>query len=204
MSNYWNSEYARKKAVATKEKWEAIIANNSKYPCNKCGKEKPAEAFVIQYISNQYVGKFRYLYECRECKKARIYAKRDKKRTNIGWAMEIIIQQLLQWAKKRKITFAITKKDLLSLWEKQQGLCYYSGYEMQFGFVGYKHTKLHEKAKFQVSCDRIVNDQWYVPGNIVLCCNFVNKMKWTLSEQEFYTTCHDIWKLSQLKERSRS
>jgi hypothetical protein len=70
-------------AQKTRDKWEKLIASNALHPCKKCMIEKPADEFVIQYIDNQLVGKYRYLYECRQCKKKRTYTRRNNKRKTI-------------------------------------------------------------------------------------------------------------------------
>ena len=192
MVNYWDKNRLREQALKTKKKWEQIVLKNEKYPCHHCRKEKPADQFVIQYMKNQLVGKYRYLYECKACKRKRTYQKREDKRKTIVWALEIIIKHLYQWAKKRNLSFNIEQKDLLDLREKQAGRCYYTNYPMTFNFIWHTKGKLNEKTKFQVSCDRIDNNVGYIKSNIVLCCTFINKMKWTLSEQEFYKVCQDI------------
>jgi len=83
MSNYSNQAYMLQQAQKTKEKWELLIKTNTLHPCKKCMKEKHADEFVIQYIDNQLVGKYRYLYECKLCKKERTNARRNNKRKTI-------------------------------------------------------------------------------------------------------------------------
>ena len=128
-------------------------------------------------MDNYRVGKYRYLYECKECKKNRIYQKREKARETIEWSLNIIIKQLEQWAKKRKIAFNISIPDVLELWEKQEGKCYYTGYDMEYGYIHYKEWTEATKSKRQLSCDRLNNDIGYEKNNIVLCCTIINKMK---------------------------
>lgn len=182
-------------ALLTKKKWEDIVQNNIPFPCKQCKKKKLPSEFVMHYLDNQLVGKYRYLYECKQCKRDRIYKGRDLLKTTIEWAMEVVHRQLYQWAKKRGLEFCVTYDDLLALRNKQQGRCYYSGYEMTYEFVGYKqNSNWTEKAKTQLSCDRIDNTKWYILNNVVLCCTFVNHMKWSLPVEEFYRVCQDIVK----------
>ena len=185
-------ELQKKKAEATKKKWENIVSWDEPYKCRKCGELKDPKDFVIQRLDNFWVGKYRYLYECKQCKKNRIYGKRFTDRETIEWAIDIIIKQLHQWAKKRNISFEIKADDLLKLREKQGGKCYYTGYNMEYGFIYYKEWKESDKTRWQVSCDRLDNDIWYKKGNVVLCCTITNKMKNTLSQKEFYKICKDI------------
>ena len=187
-----NPELQKQMAEATKQKWEKLVFGNKPYTCIKCWKLKDPKDFVVQRLENYWVGKYRYLYECKECKKDRIYKKRDKDRETIQWALNIIIKQLQQWAKNRKIDFNISTDDLLDLREKQKGKCYYTGYDMEYWCIHYKDGKESEKGKRQLSCDRLDNNRGYEKGNVVLCCTIANKMKNILSQKEFYQICKDV------------
>jgi hypothetical protein len=154
--------------------------------------EKHPKEFVIQRLDNPWVWKYRYLYECKECKRKRIYQKRFNDRETIEWALDIVVKQLKQWAKNRDIEFNITAEDLLNMWNKQGGNCYYSGYEMTFWFINYEKWTQSDKVKYQISCDRLNNAIWYERSNVVLCCTIANKMKNVMSEKEFYKVCADI------------
>ncbi|MFA5748314.1 MAG: hypothetical protein WC872_04375 [Candidatus Absconditabacterales bacterium] len=187
-----NPEIQKQKAEATKKKWEDIVFGEKQHKCIKCQKLKHPKDFVVQRLDNYWVGKYRYLYECKECKRDRTYKKRDKDRETIQGALNIIIKQLSQGAKKRNIDFKISVDDLLESREKQDGKCYYTGYDMKYGFIYYKEGKESDKTKRQLSCDRLDNNRGYEKGNVVLCCTIANKMKNTLSKKEFYQICKDI------------
>lgn len=169
-----------------------IIAKNTPFPCKKCGEEKFPDDFVIQYIDNPIAGKYRYLYECKQCKKNRIYEKRWTSRETFEGALGVIYSQLQSWAKQRRVAFHLKEMDLFDMWAQQKGKCYYTGYEMTYEFVNGKVGTWTEKTKYQVSCDRLDNDGWYTKDNCVLCCVIANKMKSTMSEEEFYKICNDI------------
>ena len=173
-------------------KRENIIAKNLPYPCKKCWEEKFPEEFVMQYIENPIAGKYRYLYECKQCKKDRIYAKRWVERQTFESALGVIYQQLQSSAKQRRMLFQLKEIDLFNMWENQKGKCYYTGYEMTYEFVHYKAWKFSEKTAYQVSCDRLDNEWSYTKDNCVLCCTVVNKMKGVMSEDGFYRICNDI------------
>lgn len=185
-------ELQKKKAELTKRKWEAIAFGNEPHECRKCGVKKHPKDFVIQRLDNPWVWKYRYLYECKQCKRNRVYNKRFNDMETIEWALEIIIKQLQQWAKKRNIDFTINVHDLLSMWHNQDGKCYYTGYEMTYTFMHYDKWSQSDKTKYQVSCDRLDNNIWYKKGNVILCCAIVNKMKNIMSEKEFHQICRDI------------
>lgn len=184
-----------KRAQETKAKRENIIQSNQPYPCRKCGQNKLPDDFVIQYEDNHRVGKYRFLYECKACKKARTYQKRHNDRQDINWAFEILYKQLQSKAKSRKIEFLIKKEDLEECRRSQWGKCYYTHSPMTYECIHYKSWSFTEKTKYQVSYDRLDNTQGYTKQNIVLCCTIINKMKWTLSEQEFYEICKKICKI---------
>lgn len=187
-----NPELQKQMAEATKQKREDLVFSDKPYKCAKCGESKHPKDFVIQWLENYRVGKYRYLYECKECKKNRIYGKRSTDRETIQWALSIIVKQLEQWAKKRSIDFKINVDDLLDLRNDQHGKCYYTWYDMTYWFVHYKEWKASDKTKRQISCDRLDNSIWYKEGNVVLCCTIANKMKNILSQDEFYQICRDI------------
>gem|GEM_PF-5956616 len=54
--------------------------------------------------------------------------------------------------------FQLKEMDLFTIWEKQKGKCYYTGYELSFESVHNKNAKLTEKTMYQVVCDRLDND----------------------------------------------
>ncbi len=187
-----NPSLQRHKAEVTKKKWEDLVFGDELFVCKKCEIAKHPTEFVVHRIDNYRVGKYRYLHECKQCKRNRVYWKRSSDRETIQWALGIIIKQLEQWAKKRKISFDITVSDLLALREQQEGKCYYTWYGMKYEFIHYKQWRESDKTRWQISCDRIDNALWYENNNIVLCCIVANKMKSTLSQKEFYQICKDI------------
>lgn len=187
-------ELQKKKAEATKQKWDKIISSGKPFLCKFCGIKKKPEDFVVDKVNNYWVGKYRYLYECRECKKARIYKKRHQARETLAGALGVVYKQIKQGAKQRKLEFTLSLGDIEALWEQQKGLCYFTWYPMGYESIVLKPEKQSEKTKYQVSCDRLNPSIWYVQGNVVLCCSVVNRMKNILSEEEFYTVCKDIIK----------
>lgn len=77
-----NPELAKQKAEITKEKREKIVFWNKPYVCRSCGLLKHPKDFVVQRKSNYWVWKYRYLYECKGCKKSRISEKRKFNKLN--------------------------------------------------------------------------------------------------------------------------
>jgi hypothetical protein len=63
---------------------------------------------------------------------------------------------------------------LQSLWVKQGGRCFYTDEPMKL--KGYLDNDHHA-----FTVDRIIPELGYVDGNIVLCCNIINRIKQNLS-----------------------
>lgn len=78
-------------------------------------------------------------------------------------------------SKRRGLEFLITREDFFSLWEKQKGVCAYSGVVMT--------TDLNCPKK--VTIDRVDSSLGYLHDNIVLCARVPNMMKNSLSLQDF-------------------
>ncbi len=76
-------DMALEKAQANKDKRDDIISSNKPYVCPKCQIAKKPDEFVVQYMTNDLIGRYRWLYECKECKKKRIYDKRLYSRMTI-------------------------------------------------------------------------------------------------------------------------
>lgn len=91
-------------------------------------------------------------------------------------ALSIIYQNSKKSAKTRKehgrteaAVHDITRDDLVDLWKKQSGFCYYSQIPMQY-----------DKNEFRVSLERLDINKGYIKDNIVLCClEFNSKTQWS-------------------------
>lgn len=80
----------------------------------------------------------------------------------------------------------ITIDYMLSLWEKQNGLCYYSNRPMREPAYGSgRHPDV-------ASIDRIEPSKGYIQGNVVWCTWSCNAAKNNLSVSEFITLCSQV------------
>ena len=79
-------------------------------------------------------------------------------------------------AKKRNLQFNLKVSDLEDLWEKQNGLCFYSKKKMDLLAGDKKNT---------FSVDRIDSTKGYIVNNVVLCRWIVNLMKNDMNVDEF-------------------
>jgi len=83
-------------------------------------------------------------------------------------------------AKTRNIAWSITSEYLSSMPMK----CHYTGVELTFISCQIN----------TVSLDRLDSEKGYEPGNVVFCCEKINKMKQDLSVDEFVRLCKVISK----------
>lgn len=75
-------------------------------------------------------------------------------------------------AKSRGIIFSLSFEQFMEFWQKP---CYYSGDAIE-----------------TIGLDRVVNSVGYVLGNIVPCCKACNKMKLTMTQDEFVGICSRV------------
>jgi hypothetical protein len=78
---------------------------------------------------------------------------------------------------------------LQEIWDRQCGLCVYSGVPLTFE-ANRPHT---------VSLDRIDSSGDYVEGNVQLVCAVVNRMKMDMSEETFLAFCESITTNNRLR-----
>jgi len=92
-------------------------------------------------------------------------------------------------AKEKNIEFNITKDFLIELYNKQKGLCYYSGFKMR---TSVENRNRNNTDSYSISIERLDSLKGYIDTNIVLCCNVINLMKNGLIEKEFLDICKNI------------
>jgi ribosomal protein S14 len=85
----------------------------------------------------------------------------------------------------RDIGKTLSLEDVLSLWDKQRGLCALSGVPMTF-------VRGEGNIPTNISLDRIEAGGAYTKENVRLVCRVVNHMRWTSSDEELYWWCEQI------------
>lgn len=70
------------------------------------------------------------------------------------------------------------------MWEKQDGICVYTGIEMT----------TQPNSPYSVSVERINSNVGYTKENTVLVCNAINKMKTDLDPVLFFEMCSVVTK----------
>lgn len=90
-------------------------------------------------------------------------------------------------AKDRNIEFNITIEYAWKLFEKQNKKCALTGRDISL----YRQTSI-DWSTHTASIDRIDSKKGYIEGNIQWVHKDVNRMKWSLTLEEFIKICHEV------------
>lgn len=82
----------------------------------------------------------------------------------------------------------ITLNDLQEQWDRQNGICPYSGISL----VIPTYKKYHNNPIYSASVDRIDSSKGYIPGNIQFVSACINYMKNTMSDKDTKYICKCI------------
>jgi len=94
--------------------------------------------------------------------------------------------------KEEKRRVSITSKELLVIWERQKGLCYYTGWPMTHHHLRIVNSTHDSRNATNVSLDRLANEKGYTLNNTVLCCAFANRAKSWTTHAQFVQMCKDV------------
>lgn len=92
--------------------------------------------------------------------------------------------------KKRHHKYDITIDDILEQWEKQNGICVYSGVKLNHPSEGGSNIN-------KASLDRIDSSKGYIKGNIQFISITCNQAKNNMSHEEMLTFCNIISKFNK-------
>ena len=97
-------------------------------------------------------------------------------------------RSLLQHSKSRGIKLEITKEDLWSKWQSQNGKCAISGVDLSLpnSYIEYSTGKTN------ASVDRIDSSKSYHLSNIQWVSKDVNLSKWHMVEEDFIKRCMEV------------
>ncbi len=98
-------------------------------------------------------------------------------------------REFIRRAKKRNKLGDLTLEDLKEQWEKQSGICPYTGINLILPSVTKEYTKIN-----LASLDRIDSNKGYERENIMFVSVAINYMKNTMSEEETVELCKIIAK----------
>lgn len=127
--------------------------------CKSCRAQKPLQDFQR---SRAHADGYESL--CKKCEAK--YQVELRRRNYHAYWWKILFRQCLQSAKGRSLEISISPEDILALYEKQNGLCYWFG--LPIVLTG--ETKHPQKP----SVDRLISTSGYTKDNIVLCCLAAN------------------------------
>lgn len=148
--------------------------------CRGCTEEKPIDNFPLRERGKKYV---RCL--CRECgATASLQRYRNKKNCTLEETLHQRAYQAKRRSEKKQLEFNLTDSDLLEIYKKQNGKCYYSGITME------KIPKIDNY--YNVSIDRVDSSKGYTKNNVVLCCDSINTMKNSMPIKIFIDICQKI------------
>jgi hypothetical protein len=122
------------------------------------------------------------LGNCKKCEKERGLKKYATRIQKMESDISFLLHSRLREAKLRKWQCTITLDELLTQWENQKGLCFYTNRPMS----------LKTGERFVASLDRQDSTKGYISGNVVICGLIVNQMKTNLELSEFIQICKDI------------
>jgi hypothetical protein len=130
--------------------------------------------------------------------KNRGYKKQVDEKFKLTGDPKIFLQYKRQKVKKgayqRKIEFNLETQELLDMFNKQKGRCYYTGEKMVMKVLTGKQftRKDHDEYKDYLTIDRLDSNKGYILNNVVLCTWKVNAAKSTLSYKDFIKICENI------------
>ena len=143
--------------------------------CSKCGIEKPSNDFFYGRKGTSREYRFNTCKKCRQ-KEIQINASNTPEQ-----ALHYRMLRLKGTSKREGIPFDLTDTHLLSLWERQKGLCFYT--DIQLEYILREGTKPNT-----MSVDKIIPEKGYTIGNVVLCAYRINiiKLNVTLEEMKIW------------------
>jgi len=138
--------------------------------CIKCDKTRD---IAIQHLREGYKKNIR----CTECNKYKSETK------------EAVINRLWVTLKdrvaRRNLEIDIDKDFLIELFDKQKGLCYLSGIQLNLS----NNLKEHNAGLTTASIDRIDSNKGYLRTNVAWCHKHINQMKMNLLNEDFINWC---------------
>jgi hypothetical protein len=153
------------------------------------GKEHPKTSFNKDKYASDGLQSI-----CRDC---------QLHKTNVSYSnFDVFIAKILndcrervkKKAKKGRILeFSITKDDVIKLYKEQNGKCAITKKEMTHNALNdRKEGDCHILNPYNISIDRINSTIGYTPTNIRLVGAIINRIRFDLTDDEFYAICKKI------------
>jgi len=164
------------------KKWKKIFQDNI-HTCSRCKQKLTISNFrVLKNRTYPYLNSI-----CRACDNLRTNNFKKNKSETIEGKAYILFCNIKRRCYDKHLECDIDEKYIIDLYKKQNGLCYYTGVEMQLS------SSDKSENRENVSVDRIDSRQGYLKSNVVLCCWVVNNIKQDLSVNELKKWCKLIY-----------
>lgn len=137
--------------------------------CSVCGEVKPKELFPFS-TSNSRSGY--YFSYCKVCRGGRLRENRLKRDPWVEKTGKVKLR-----AKKLGLSFDLDVDFMRDLFESQDGMCFYTGYEMIL-------TQGQGLTQNTASLDKLIPELGYTMGNVVFCTQRANTIKNNMSMEE--------------------
>lgn len=152
-----------------------IKLENGNHICSRCEQEKHPDLFPNSRFNGKKLSEVSF---CRECLSL---AGMEWRRGTIEKYLRNRFWTLKTKAKRCSISFSITEVDLLSVYTKQNGKCFYTNEVMDTS-----PSRTGSSVRRSVSVDRVNPAKGYAKDNIVLCTYRANAVKQDLNVEELY------------------
>lgn len=156
-----------------------IWVDDTHVECSKCSKILLFNDLETIRTKGDTITKISY---CRECRTKQAIKNNN---TSLDNYLANRIRKIRNRSKENNIIFDLTIKDLLGLYESQEGKCFYTGEILHFP----ANEQITETIRKQLlSIDKIIPSKGYVKENVVLCSVRANNIKgdMTLEEMEVW------------------
>lgn len=170
------------KEKTAEKKWKKIFEDGF-HICFRCKKTLEISEFrIIKNRTYPYCNSM-----CRACDNLRTTKFKKNKSETIEGKAYFLFSNIKRRCFDKDLECEIDENYIIDLYKKQNGLCYYTGVEMQLS------SNDKSENRKNVSVDRIDSSKGYLKSNVVLCCWVVNNIKQDLSVYELKKWCKLIY-----------
>jgi hypothetical protein len=158
--------------------YDVVRLDNGRWakPCPSCGVQQ-------DYLRKNYAEA-----SLRENKLCKTCSNKVTENCHRGWHRGIRTSWFNKFktsAALRGIPWSLTMDDVADMYEKQEGLCALTGWEVKFPEVGHAQES-------DASIDRIESQFGYTPDNIQIVHKHVNMMKQQYTQEQFISVCKAV------------
>ena len=125
--------------------------------------------------------------------------------TDIGWRQKCLnypnimfgraVANARSRAAKKGLPFELTRDEIMTMFEEQDGRCFYS--DIKLNVVKSDASRTHDP--FKMSLDCVDPTLGYVKDNVVWCAYCVNALKLKMSKESMIDVCRSIVKKADLQ-----